>query len=514
MRWPRTQIGALSTSGIGGLTTTEMDALTALQAAALTAKQISAMSSDQLRRAVGDDGHPIPDRERHRRPHRRADRALSTDQANAFTERRSKRCRRPDQRADNDGERLIIVLTPARFASAAAACNASARSGFSVSPLTIRGGACVPPPPNHVRAAGPYLPRTGAVQTIVDRRPVHAGAEARGAAGAPRSRRSLQTWIARNGAISCCQRSIQLRRRPCRNSATTPARSALRECTRLKPDFYSPYINLGRALEDSGQLATCGCGVARAGQPPDRRQRRLRQAQAHRVAAAGPGARGHRQRRRRRRCPEAVPRHRHGTARGHSALDRAAAAPVHVAGDRRLGAHRGSAPDPEYFSALARQLCDGTYLPARPRLQVRQGHDRDHAVRQIVEAREPSEPAARQAGIATWSSDLREHAVGFGMTDVLERTTGSTSNFRLLLGIARTDPTQTRIRAARQLGRHPFASRSAGGGEDRRGRHRHSRRPQRLHQDARTRSSLCGRRPSSSTGSASRAPWGRPITTT
>jgi predicted O-linked N-acetylglucosamine transferase (SPINDLY family) len=29
--------------------------------------------------------------------------------------------------------------------------------------------------------------------------------------------------------------------------------NALRECIRLKPDFYPPYINLGRALEDAGQ---------------------------------------------------------------------------------------------------------------------------------------------------------------------------------------------------------------------------------------------------------------------
>ena len=32
--------------------------------------------------------------------------------------------------------------------------------------------------------------------------------------------------------------------------------NALRECIRLKPDFYPPYINLGRALEDTGQLGT------------------------------------------------------------------------------------------------------------------------------------------------------------------------------------------------------------------------------------------------------------------
>ena len=32
--------------------------------------------------------------------------------------------------------------------------------------------------------------------------------------------------------------------------------NALRACIRLKPDFYPPYINLGRALEDTGQIGT------------------------------------------------------------------------------------------------------------------------------------------------------------------------------------------------------------------------------------------------------------------
>jgi predicted O-linked N-acetylglucosamine transferase (SPINDLY family) len=32
--------------------------------------------------------------------------------------------------------------------------------------------------------------------------------------------------------------------------------NVLRECIRMKPDFYPPYINLGRALEDTGQLGT------------------------------------------------------------------------------------------------------------------------------------------------------------------------------------------------------------------------------------------------------------------
>ena len=32
--------------------------------------------------------------------------------------------------------------------------------------------------------------------------------------------------------------------------------NALRDSIRLRPDFYPPYINLGRALEDAGQLGT------------------------------------------------------------------------------------------------------------------------------------------------------------------------------------------------------------------------------------------------------------------
>ena len=66
-----------------------------------------------------------------------------------------------------------------------------------------------------------------------------------------------KTWIARNG-------SNQLLHAVYFNYGVALSRvgdhagaiNALRASIRLKPDFYPPYINLGRALEDTGQLGT------------------------------------------------------------------------------------------------------------------------------------------------------------------------------------------------------------------------------------------------------------------
>ena len=55
----------------------------------------------------------------------------------------------------------------------------------------------------------------------------------------------------------------------------------------------------------------------------------------------------------------------------------------------------------------------------------------------------------RKLRIGYVSSDLREHAVGFGMTDVFEMHDREQFEiFAYYCGIKRTDPTQARIQAA------------------------------------------------------------------
>ena len=63
-----------------------------------------------------------------------------------------------------------------------------------------------------------------------------------------------KTWIARNADdrllhVAYFNYAVALAKAGDRAGAV----NALRECIRLKPDFYPPYINLGRILEDAGQ---------------------------------------------------------------------------------------------------------------------------------------------------------------------------------------------------------------------------------------------------------------------
>ena len=97
-----------------------------------------------------------------------------------------------------------------------------------------------------------------------------------------------KTWIARNGSNQLLHAvyfnygggAVEGR------ATSAGAINALRECIRLKPDFYPPYINLGRALEDTGQPGVGGDGSGWRWSTACRRQRRRRQAQADGAAAA------------------------------------------------------------------------------------------------------------------------------------------------------------------------------------------------------------------------------------
>ena len=117
--------------------------------------------------------------------------------------------------------------------------------------------------------------------------------------------------------------------------------NVFRECIRLKPDFYPPYINLGRQLEDAGQP---GFAVGQwmelvkglsAVNGDAVKHKLITLQQLGRVLEGayndGPAED----------ALQAVARDQPDARRGHPALRRAAPAPVQMAGDRGHRAHRG-----------------------------------------------------------------------------------------------------------------------------------------------------------------------------
>ena len=257
-----------------------------------------------------------------------------------------------------------------------------------------------------------------------------------------------KTWIARNGSNQLLHAvyfnyAVALSR----IGDTAGAINVLRECIRLKPDFYPPYINLGRALEDSGQI---GSGISEwlalvnklAGVNGESVKHKLMVLQQmgrvleglYSDAAAEDALRQsleinpaqgevvqHYVSLRQRQCKwPAVEATEHIEAR---ALMR------HIS-PLSLANH---ADDPIFQLGRAyRYGRDSMGIPGVPRR-----HD----------------PKAKRRGtklrIGYVSSDLREHAVGFGMTDVLE--THDRSQFEIFAyycGIKRTDATQARAKAA------------------------------------------------------------------
>ena len=223
--------------------------------------------------------------------------------------------------------------------------------------------------------------------------------------------------------------------------------NALRECIRLKPDFYPPYINLGRLLEDAGQLGfAVGQWIALVNSLPtingDAVKHKLIALQqlgrvlegAYKDSAAEDAlkqsleinsAQGeviqHWIALRQRQCKWPV-------VEGWDHVDA-----------KTLIKHISPlslaivADDPMFQLARAyRYARDSIGVPAS------QGRYRYAGVRSL---------GSRRLRIGYVSSDLREHAVGFGMTDVLE--THDKQYFEIYAyycGINRSDPTQTRIK--------------------------------------------------------------------
>jgi len=223
----------------------------------------------------------------------------------------------------------------------------------------------------------------------------------------------------------------------------------LRECIRLKPDFCPPYINLGRALEDAGQLGTAVTEwLALVNRLPsvngDSIKHKLMVLQqigrvlegAQNDAAAEDALR---------QSLEISPAQGEVIQHWIALRQRQCKWPVVEGWEyveaKTLMSHisplslANLADDPMFQLARAYRYAKDTIGIPRTPIQ--------HAG-----ARERHRESGRLR-IGYVSSDLREHAVGFGMTDVLE--THDRSQFEVYAyycGIKRTDATQTRIKGS------------------------------------------------------------------
>lgn len=223
--------------------------------------------------------------------------------------------------------------------------------------------------------------------------------------------------------------------------------NVLRECIRMKPDFYPPYINLGRALEDSGQLGTAitewlalvnSLGVVNG----DAVKHKLMVLQqlgrvlegVHRDTAA-----------------EDVLRQSLEINQNQGDVIQ------HYIALRQRQCKWPAIEATEYFDApalirhisplsLANHADDPIHQLGRA---YRYG--RDSIGIPGIPMTHPPVPARARAKLRVGyvSSDLREHAVGFGMTGVLEQHDRSKFEvFAYYCGIKRHDPTQARIMQA------------------------------------------------------------------
>lgn len=221
--------------------------------------------------------------------------------------------------------------------------------------------------------------------------------------------------------------------------------NALRACIRMKPDFYPPYLNLGRLLEDSGQTgAAVGQWLelikALAAVNGDAvRNKLLVLQQTGRVLEGA-----------------------HCDAAAEDALRQA----LDLSTDQPEAA--------QHWIALRQRQCKWPILegwdgvPAKsllanisplsaaimlddPVFQMARSYRyaRDTiGIPEVVIAPPVRPRAGRKLRIGYVSSDLREHAVGFGLAEVMELHDRDRFEIHAYYcGISRTDPTQARIKS-------------------------------------------------------------------
>ncbi len=212
------------------------------------------------------------------------------------------------------------------------------------------------------------------------------------------------------------------------------------------------------------------------------RQRRVGLAQGHcvppdgaRAGEPGPrsGGRGH---------AAAEPGHQPASGRGAAALHFAAPAAMQMAGDRALGAAEPQGSADRHLVAVAGQPGRRSGVPARQGLSLRQDRSWPAQAGQGGCLAEPagSIPASHRLCVVGFARARRRFRHDRRDGDARPQ---EFRGFRLLLRDQphRCDPAAHHA-GRRPLARHQSAQRRSGRRQDRGGRHRHSGRPQRLHQ--------------------------------
>lgn len=225
--------------------------------------------------------------------------------------------------------------------------------------------------------------------------------------------------------------------------------NAFRECIRLKADFYPSYINLGRALEDSGKA---GDAVIQWMELCKNLSSINGEAVAHKLTAM------------------------HQMARVLESVNSDQAAEDTLR--QSLDINRHQVEEMQHFISLRQRQCkwpaiDGWERVSRkdlltgisslslanladdPAFQLAKAY---HYAKTVIGKPKPVRAWQASAAmrrerkklrIGYVSSDLREHAVGFAMTDVMEQHNREHFEvFAYYCGIKRTDPTQQRIMKA------------------------------------------------------------------
>ncbi len=260
-----------------------------------------------------------------------------------------------------------------------------------------------------------------------------------------------KTWIAYNAADPLLfavyfNYSVALRD----DGDPLSAINAMRETIRLKPDFYPPYINLGRVLEDSQQLTAA---IAVWTEAVNRLSGISGETLAHRNTALQQIGR----------VLEGVgdlagaenalkqsldldPKQGEVVQHWVSLRQSQCKWPVVEPWDRasRDDLLSGIAP-----LSLANLADDPIFQLAKACLYSRELVGVPAFARRKPAVRPAAPLSGRKLRIGYVSSDLREHAVGFGMTDVMEMHDREAFEiFAYYCGIPRADPTQLRIRSA------------------------------------------------------------------
>jgi predicted O-linked N-acetylglucosamine transferase (SPINDLY family) len=219
--------------------------------------------------------------------------------------------------------------------------------------------------------------------------------------------------------------------------------NAFREAIRLKPDFQQPYINLGRALEDAGQT---GMAVEQWLALVNRLQVITGEAVSHKTSALQQIGR--------------VLESANSDAAAEDALKQSLDIDPH------------QVEPGQHWISLRQRQCKWPIIEEWPRVSRKQLFTSisqlsleclsDDPMFQLAKAYyyaktsigmpkpvhrpQDNKPQRDRLRIGYVSSDLREHAVGFGMTDVIEiHDRNQFEIFAYYCGIKRTDSTQQRI---------------------------------------------------------------------